>query len=393
MLRRSLLVFRLLTPIRGCVFGSTTSSTARTVESTWRGCGLSVWRRCGCCFLPPDIRFAELEELARIETPTSDDRNGVVGLVASPQHLRRFLDGVVSPTWLVLLSETGHLDPPDGPSGWWVDTAAERLVVSHPQEVVGWLEDMYRRHGQDPTGAAHIARAACDGGGARCWRDAHHWCASHQQHRTVLHWGVRSARRLPASDQRVEDFADVILNPASWSEAVGPWGLLQRLSEGVTEENAERRIRLLCYKLRSVPPNDFDLRSLQSDRSGSIADSDSTRQYERVPALVACSIETVTKSLEWVPLGDLMALVGLMPDGLSERTRAWILTRVPSATPRVLIDEVTHAISSRPPTGDDLALVDRALQDCEPPNYTGPVAGGPRGGSDHHRGRPCTQRA
>ncbi|WP_420612262.1 hypothetical protein [Candidatus Spongiisocius sp.] len=83
-------------------------------------------------------------------------------------------------------------------------------------------------------------------------------------------------------------------------------------------------------------------------------------------------IETVTKSLEWVPLSDLMALVGLMPDGLSGRMRAWILTRVPGVNPRVLVDEVSHAISSRSPTGDDLALVDCAVGDSEPADYTGP---------------------
>ena len=337
------------------------------VEGLWSEC-LATLR---LLFLPPDVRFAELEELARIEFPTSDDRISVVGLVASPQHLRRFLEGVVSPAWLVLLSETGHLDPPDSPAGWWVDTAIERLAVSHPQDVVVWLEDMYHQHGQDPTRAAHIARAAAMAGEAALGLMLT-IVRVHQQHRTILHWGIRSARQLRASDQRVEDFADVILNPGSWSQAVAPWGLLQRLSEGVTEENAERRIRLLCYKIRSVPPDDVDLWSVQSDRSGSIADPNSPRQYERVPALLACLIETVKKSLEWVPLSNLIAFVGLMPDGLSERMRAWILTRVSSANLRVLIDEVTHAISSRPPTGDDLALVDRAVRDCEPSNYNRP---------------------
>ena len=334
-------------------------------EGLWSEC-LATLR---LLFLPPDLRFVELEQLARVESPTGGDRNRVVGLVASPQHLRRFLEGVVSPAWLALLSETGHLDPPDSPAGWPVDTAVERLAVSHPQEVVVWLEDMYSQHGQDPTRAAHIARAAAMAGepAVELMLTA---VRVHQQHRTILHWGTRSARRLPASDQRVEDFADVILNPGSWSQAVAPWGLLQRLSEGATAENAERRIRLFCYKIRSVPPDNFDLRDLQHDAAGSIADTDSTREYERVPALLACLIETVTKSLEWVPLSNLMALVGLMPDGLSERMRAWILARVPNATPRVLIDEVTRAISSRSPTGDDLALVDRALRDCEPSDYT-----------------------
>ncbi len=322
-------------------------------------------------FLPPDRRFPELEQLARVESPNGGDRNRVVGLVASPQHLRQFLEGVASPAWLALLSETGHLDPPDSPAGWWIDTAVERLALSHPQEVVVWLEDTYSQHGQDPTRAAHIARAAAMAGEPAVELMLT-IVSVHQQHRTILHWGIRSVRRLPASDQRVEDFADVILNPGSWSQAGAPWGLLQRLSEGATEENVERRIRLLCYKIRSVSPDDFGLWSLQHGASGSIADSDSAREYERVPALLACLIETVTKSLEWVPLSNLMALVGLMPDGLSERTRVWILARVPSVNPQILIDEVTRAISSRCPTGDDLALVDRALRDCEPSRFTGP---------------------
>ena len=276
----------------------------------------------------------------------------------------------MSPAWLGLLSETGHLDPPDSPTGWWVDTAMERLAVSHPQEVLAWFEEMYRQHGQDPTRSAHIARAAATAGEAAVGLMLT-IVRAHQQHRSILHWGIRAARGLPASDQRVEEFADVILNPGSWSQAVAPWGLLQRLSGGATEENAERRIQLLCYKIRSVPPDDFDLWSLQHDASGSIADSDSTRRYERVPALLACLIETVTKSLEWMPLSDLMALVGLMPDGLSGKMRAWILTRVPGVKPRVLVDEVSHAISSRSPTGDDVALVDRAVGDCEPSDYIG----------------------
>ena len=336
-------------------------------EGLWSEC-LATLR---LLFLPPGLRFPELEELAQVESPTAGDRDRVVGLVASPQHLRRFLGGVVSPAWLVLLSETGHLDPPDSRAVWPADTAVERLAVSYPEEVVGWLEDMYRQHGQDPTRAAHIARAAAMAGELAVELMLT-IVSVHQQHRTILHWGIRSARRLPASVRRVEDFAEVILNPASWSQAVAPWGLLRLLSEGATKENAERRIRLLCYKIRLVPPGDFDLWSLQHDASGSIADSDSTREYERVPALLACLIETVTKSLEWVPLSNLMALVGLMPGGLSERMRVWILARVPSANPQVLIDEITHAISSRSPTGDDLALVDRAVGDCEPSDYTGP---------------------
>ena len=336
-------------------------------EKLWSEC-LATLR---LLFLPPAIRFAELDELARLESPTGDDLNRVVGLVASPQHLRRFLGRVVSPAWLGLLSETGHLDPPDSPAGWPVETGIERLVLSHPQGVRTWLEDMYRQHGHDPTRSAHIAKSAAMAGESAVGL-ALTIVGAHRQHRTILHWGISAARQLPASDRRVEDFADVVLNPGSWSQAGVPWVLLQRLSEGATEENAKRRIQLLCYKIHSVPPDDFDLWSLQHDASGSIADSDSHRRDKRVPALLACLIETVTKALEWVPLSDLMALVGLIPDGLSGRMRAWILTRVPDANPRVLIYEVSHAISSRYPTGDDLALLDRAVEDCEPSDYIGP---------------------
>ena len=341
--------------------------TGVVAEQLWSEC-LETLR---LLFLPPDIRFPELERLARIESPTVDDHNTVVGLVASPEQLRRFLDNVVSPAWLVMLSETGHLDPSDSQAVWPVEKAVERLIVSHPQKVVSWLEDMYRRHGADPTRAGHIARAAAVAGESAVGVVLT-VVRAHQQHRSVLHWGIRSARQLPASDHRVEDFADVILNGDSWSQAVAPWALLQHLAEGATPENTRRRIQLLCYKIRSVPQNDLNLQTLQHDRSGSIADSDSSRRDMRVPGLLTCLLKTVTESLEWVPVSELMALVGLVPDGLSQRLRAWILARIPNVNRRLLIDEVTHAISSRFPTGDDLALVDRAVRDCEASRYTPP---------------------
>jgi len=58
-----------------------------------------------------------------------------------------------------------------------------------------------------------------------------------------------------------------------------------------------------------------------------------------------------------------------VPDDLKGRVRSWILATWGGAEPGILIDEVKQAIGARRPTGDDLRLVDMAVQACEPVDY------------------------
>ena len=54
---------------------------------------------------------------------------------------------------------------------------------------------------------------------------------------------------------------------------------------------------------------------------------------------------------------------------LVQRLRAWALGQAPDVDPELLIEEIEQAISTRRPTGDDLALVDRAVRECESSGY------------------------
>ncbi len=68
---------------------------------------------------------------------------------------------------------------------------------------------------------------------------------------------------------------------------------------------------------------------------------------------------------------ELLEAVSALPADLRDRLGAWILASGGGAEPRLLIGEVTEAISSRRPTGDDLRLVAAAIQSSQPEEYAG----------------------
>ena len=101
----------------------------------------------------------------------------------------------------------------------------------------GWLHDMTRQHKSDLTRARYIARAASTAGepGAAVVLEI---LQEHQQDRDIVFCGCRAVEHLPASDRRVELFADVILNEPSWSRTTWPVPLLRHFEEGITQQNA-----------------------------------------------------------------------------------------------------------------------------------------------------------
>ena len=82
-----------------------------------------LWPRCldilRKLFLPPEMRHAELEALARVGSPSPNDVEALVQLLVTPKHLQYFLSKVTSPGWLdMLLSRPGTLDPPETAQAW-----------------------------------------------------------------------------------------------------------------------------------------------------------------------------------------------------------------------------------------------------------------------------------
>ena len=139
MLRRSLLVFRLIDAYQElCVRlnGIVHSPDGGVdVEGLWSEC-LATLR---LLFLPPDVRFGELEELARIECPTGDDRDRVVVVGSEPATSATVPGGCGQP----------------GVAG-----AAERDRTSGPAGQPGWVVGRYSCRafgGKSPTGGGCLA--------------------------------------------------------------------------------------------------------------------------------------------------------------------------------------------------------------------------------------------
>ena len=337
-------------------------TTQQSAEDLWAECA-AILRS---LFLPPEIRHAELERLAQIAHPAPKDTETVLGLVSSPEHLRHFLGKVAGPAWLNTLGTTGALDPLGTDDPWPPHTAVARLAERHPNEVAAWLEAMYRSHGASPAAAAEICHAAVEAGGPSLSLVLT-TVKDHQENGWIVSCGVRAAEKADASSALVEDLADVILNPNSWDAVLLVRPLLDQITAGVEEGNSQRRITLLVHKIRPLPDDDPLLRKLKRDRSGSIADTSGPSRDDRSRSLLSCLLGLLERASAWTPVSDLLdALDGLPANGLQRRLRAWVLANAPDVDSSFIVDEIEQAIPSRAPTGDDLALLDRAAADCDP---------------------------
>ena len=336
-------------------------ATNESAEELWKECA-AISRS---LFLPPEIRHAELERLAQLEDPTSADTKAVLGLLSSPGHLRHFLGNIESPIWLESLGATDVLDPSDTDGPWPPHVAVTRLAERYPGKITAWLQGMYASQDTGPVPAAQVCHAALNVGGPAlslvlaAVRD-------HPNNHGIMTLGVRAAEQADASAALVEDLADLILNPSSWRAALFVEPLLEQISAGANEDNSRRRISILVHKIRVLSDDDRLLRNLKWRRSGSIADTParSTRD-DRSWALLSCLLRLLGCAWAWTPASDLLDHLDRLPDSLRQRLRAWVLANALDVDAALIIDEIEHAISTRLPNGDDLALLDRAAAVCD----------------------------
>ncbi len=337
-------------------------TTQQSAEDLWAECA-AILRS---LFLPPEIRNTELERLAQIAHPTTDDTEAVLDLVSSPGHLRYFLGKVVSPDWLEALGAVGVLGPLDTDDPWPPHRAVARLAECYPSEIAVWLQAMYQSHGANPVAAAEICHAAAEAGGPSlslvltALRD-------HQENDWIVMTGVRAAEQAEPCDALVEDLADVILNPNSWAAAPFADPLLEQMAVGINEGNSQRRIDLLIYKIRSLPNEDQLLFGLRAQPWGSVSEMSRYSHDDRSQALLSCLLRSLESAWAWTPTNDLRSALEELPyNSLRQRLQAWVLANSPDVDPSLIVDEIAQAIPSRVPTGDDLALLDRAVADCDP---------------------------
>lgn len=333
--------------------------TVAEAREYWSEC-LALLRQ---LFLLPELRYQELDELALRDAPSDADMTDVLRLAGTPIHLQRFLRNVTSPCWLWLLEGSSVLNTGGSELWWSAGSAAVRLADTHRDEVLCWLTEMYDKHVSELERARAIAHAAYRLGATASdllLRIAQRYPDDHR----VVSSARDAALGLDASDPMVAKLADVLMNESGWDRMIIPERLAAHVVDGIDEKNALRRIELLVFKLNKVPEDDLVL-GLLRDPPGSIAEGHSMFPYDRSSVLLGCLTRAVRSTWDWRSASDLLDNTSSLLDPLKGRLRAWILAYAPDVDPGAIVAELARAITSRDATGDDIALIDRAIQVCD----------------------------
>ena len=339
-----------------------------------------LWSRClrflEQFFMAPERRRAEIESLARIESPSGGDQDSLVGLLRGSDHVRLFFANVTSPVWIAVLDGSELIGPFEDMEmfGWPALSAVKRLSLEYPEDTGNWLASMYDRYiaggnGEGPVRARSLTLAALHadppalGIVLRALRD-------YPTDRNIVLRGVRAVRKMPPADSLVADFADILLSESCWKAWPHSESVVERLVEGINASNALGRIELLCYKIQASD-NTTNPISLEQSR-GSVVDIAKDPPYrDRLFVLVRGLIDAIRKGRKWLTTAEVLAVLEnkRFPRGLAGRFRAWILAESSDTDHDLLIGEIEQAIGSQTPTGDHLLLIDRVVEECDPASY------------------------
>jgi hypothetical protein len=320
-------------------------------------------------FLPPDARHEALTRIAAVGKPTQADVDSLMTLLVSPTHLHFFLGRVIGPDWLEQLEPSGLLDPPAGQTPWPAMAAIERLASEHAVWLSGFLTRMFEKYRVDRERVWSVAVAARQLG----WAGHELLLGAAQKYPTVESFtGLLEDAAIHAgpADPFVQRAADQVINSAMQPGVqVYLRPLLDHYADGVTADTYADRIHLLCFKLGRISEDDHHLRNLSFFRSGSITDPLEYGNEDLLPSLLRCLVEALTAASEFVSVSDLLDAISKLPTAMRSRFRSWILATCGVSDSQLLADEVFQAIGSRPPTGDDVALVDAAVRACRQEEY------------------------
>lgn len=311
-------------------------------------------------FLPPEIRRAELRRLSAIDSPSDADVQALLDLVGTPVHLNQFVRNVDNPHWLLRLGENGVFDNEHTDVWWSLASAAERLGPQHAEKMSVLLTALWNRNSKNPERVqciSHAARRIGRAGTKLLLEVLRH----HQDHHWVVFEAMQAALELDASASLVTDFADFLFGKTCWRHLPLPTDLADHFVAGINEHNAHARLNVLCCKLRAEDPDRYLLGRLRWDQRGMIAELGEPVREERSPVLVSCLVSLLRRVWELMPIQEVLETLEGLPEGLRERSRAWVLAEAPKVDSELLVSEVERSIGARSPSGDDVALVDRAV--------------------------------
>jgi hypothetical protein len=132
-------------------------------------------------------------------------------------------------------------------------------------------------------------------------------------------------------------------------------------------DNADARISLLARKLAVAAESRY--LAFMVMPSGSIQDVPED-EGRPIGVLVKGVVAGVRRAREvGLPTDRVLALLEPLQAGLLGRLRAWALSEATDVPLQALVTEVTHAIADRDPTGDDVRLIQRVVEESSSDSY------------------------
>lgn len=308
-------------------------------------------------YQPVRVRLEGLQALAAVEEPDAKDVARLEGLVLSPTHLQRFLREVRTTGWLSALTETGMLDVPRDRVAWPGFAAVDAVAPSDPGGVARWLEMLYDRCGGTEVELWHILRAAHDVG-ETADPLVRRILARHSSKSSVREVALLIGLRRQPSDAIVFDIADQLLNDHG-GDLWASQEIAERLVTGIDKVNGIARFRLVAQKL-SAPGADRDRwQWLTLGRGGSIGDRSIDAAHTRLEVLIAAAVQSARACHTALGAEVVDGELDRLPAELGDRIRSWLLATDPGADAGAIAARIETSIAIRPPSVDDITLLDR----------------------------------
>ncbi|WP_328769473.1 hypothetical protein [Streptomyces sp. NBC_00286] len=334
-------------------------------RSLWLDC-VSILRQ---LFTPPEIRMAELDELARLQALTSQDLEKLKLLIVSPYHLHRFLGQLDHPAWLDLLVVTQLLDPPTDRQGWPMFAAVDALKKDHAPKLAGIIERIAKKSILTESASWYPARAALEIG--KYGHPTLKLCLKkYPRSQAISSFAVSASEADTDTGAFIEFVASIVLNHSNW---VHSQAYVKKFMDtyclGVNQENGPKRLKILAYRISDVPEEDLSY-ALFVMQNASLGEY-SAVQPERgiLPTLLrglACLLNNLVESCT---SSDLLASISPLPDSVQERARSWVLANSRDVEIESITQELVSAIAKRDPLVDDEKLIQRVVNECPEGSY------------------------
>ena len=318
-------------------------------------------------FSPPDVRNAQMNDIAQEEFPTTESMKGLRSIVATPVHLNQFLEQVVTPKWLDLAKQ-GFYSSSRTDSKWLQPllTAAVRLAEIHPDEVVCFLSELYDGSSKDPNHWRLICFSARNVGmGAlglvlQVLKD-------HQTDPRIIDCAIVAALDTDPGAEAFLELADHLLNHYCW-QSLSPHSdkFVDHLVAGVTSaKSAQRYIKLLCYKIRAGSDDQRVIHAFERYRPQSIAELGRYEANNRLYVLINALVRVLSQANTWMETASLLSSIDDIDPPIRHRMRAWLLSLADDVESATAVDELAWAIGHQNPNADSLKLLDLVVDQCE----------------------------